>query len=414
MIDDKTLSILEFPKVLDLLARHTSFSGSADLVRGLRPTIIYDEAETWQQETAEARSILENKVSVTMGGVHDVREPAINATRGILIEPHVLLDIRSTLRRSTTIKRTLGRMRTTYPLLAGLAEQAEECLELQDAIGAAIDESGEVKDSASVRLAIIRRDLKVAFERLQQRLNRIVSNNIRTGYLQEAIITQRNGRYVVPIKADHKGKIPGIIHDSSASGATLFIEPLETVELNNKWREMQLEEEKEIRRILLALADHVGGESDRIVRTVEVLAYIDFVMAKARYADSINAAEPKLVRFGPKQGSSPEVAGRHPGSTITLRGAKHPLLKGNVVPLDIDFDADTWVMVVTGPNTGGKTVALKTVGLLVAMAQCGLHIPAEAGKLSVFEGLYADIGDEQSIEQSLSTFSGHMTNIITI
>lgn len=414
MIDDKTLSILEFPKVLDLLARHTSFSGSADLVRGLRPTIIYDEAETWQQETAEARSILENKVSVTMGGVHDVREPAINATRGILIEPHVLLDIRSTLRRSTTIKRTLGRMRTTYPLLAGLAEQAEECLELQDAIGAAIDESGEVKDSASVRLAIIRRDLKVAFERLQQRLNRIVSNNVRTGYLQEAIITQRNGRYVVPIKADHKGKIPGIIHDSSASGATLFIEPLETVELNNKWREMQLEEEKEIRRILLALADHVGGESDRIVRTVEVLAYIDFVMAKARYADSINAAEPKLVRFGPKQGSSPEVAGRHPGSTITLRGAKHPLLKGNVVPLDIDFDADTWVMVVTGPNTGGKTVALKTVGLLVAMAQCGLHIPAEAGKLSVFEGLYADIGDEQSIEQSLSTFSGHMTNIITI
>lgn len=414
MIDDKTLSILEFPKVLDLLARHTSFSGSADLVRDLRPTIIYDEAETWQQETAEARSILENKVSVTMGGVHDVREPAINATRGILIEPNVLLDIRSTLRRSTTIKRTLGRMRTTYPLLAGLAEQAEECLELQDAIGAAIDESGEVKDSASVRLAIIRRDLKVAFDRLQQRLNRIVSNNVRTGYLQEAIITQRNGRYVVPIKADHKGKIPGIIHDSSASGATLFIEPLETVELNNKWREMQLEEEKEIRRILLALADHVGGESDRIVRTVEVLAYIDFVMAKARYADSINAAEPKLVRFGPKQGSSPEVAGRHPGSTITLRGAKHPLLKGNVVPLDIEFDPDTWVMVVTGPNTGGKTVALKTVGLLIAMAQCGLHIPAEAGKLSVFEGLYADIGDEQSIEQSLSTFSGHMTNIITI
>lgn len=414
MIDDKTLSILEFPKVLDLLARHTSFSGSADLVRELRPTVIYDEAETWQQETAEARSILENKVSVTMGGVHDVREPAINATRGILIEPNVLLDIRATLRRSTTIKRTLGRMRTTYPLLAGLAEQAEECLELQDAIGAAIDESGEVKDSASVRLAIIRRDLKVAFDRLQQRLNRIVSNNVRTGYLQEAIITQRNGRYVVPIKADHKGKIPGIIHDSSASGATLFIEPLETVELNNKWREMQLEEEKEIRRILLALADHVGGESDRIVRTVEVLAYIDFVMAKARYADSINAAEPKLVRFGPKQGSSPEVAGRHPGSTIMLRGAKHPLLKGNVVPLDIEFDADTWVMVVTGPNTGGKTVALKTVGLLVAMAQCGLHIPAEAGKLSVFEGLYADIGDEQSIEQSLSTFSGHMTNIITI
>lgn len=414
MIEDKTLSILEFPKVLDLLVKHTSFSGSADLARELRPTMVYEEAETWQQETAEARALLENKVNVTMGGVHDVREPALSAVRGLLIEATVLLDIRSTLKRSTTIKRTLGRMKITYPLLAELAEQAEECLELQDAIERAIDEGGEVKDSASVRLAVIRRDLKVAFDRLQQRLNRIVTNNVKTGFLQEALITQRNGRYVIPIKADHKGKIPGIIHDSSASGATLFIEPLETVELNNKWREMQLEEEKEIRRILLALATQVGEESERICRTVEILAYIDFVMAKARYAEQIGAVEPKLARFGHKQGSSEQTAGKHPGSTIALKGAKHPLLRGNVVPIDVEFDPDTWVLVVTGPNTGGKTVALKTVGLLVTMAQCGLQLPAESAKLSIFEGLYADIGDEQSIEQSLSTFSGHMTNIITI
>ncbi len=414
IIEDKTLSILEFHKVMDALVRHTSFSGSAALARQLHPTLNFDEAEIWQRETAEARALLENKVNVSMGGVHDVSEPALSATRGVLIEPHVLLNIHSTLRRATTIKRSLGRMKLTYPLMGELAEQAEECLELQDAIASAIDENGEVKDSASVRLAIIRRELKVAFDRLQQRLNRIVANHAKTGYLQEAIITQRNGRYVVPIKADHKGKIPGIIHDSSSSGATLFIEPLETVELNNKWREMQLEEEKEIRRILLALTDHVGGESERILRTVEVLSYLDLVLAKARYAHAMNAVEPKLVRFGPKQGSSEATAGKHPGSTIVLKGAKHPLLKGNVVPLDIEFDADTWVMVVTGPNTGGKTVALKTVGLMVAMAQCGLQLPAEAAKLSVFEGLYADIGDEQSIEQSLSTFSGHMTNIISI
>jgi len=414
MIEDKTLSILEFHKVISLLVKHTAFSGSADLARELRPTTVYEEAETWQQETAEARALLDNKVNVTMGGVHDVREPALSAVRGLVIEPSILLDIRSTLRRATTIKRTLGRMKINYPLLADFAEQAEECLELQDSIERAIDENGDVKDSASVRLAVIRRDLKVAFERLQQRLNRIVANNIKNGFLQEALITQRNGRYVVPIKADHKGKIPGIIHDSSASGATLFIEPLETVELNNKWREMQLEEEKESRRILLALATHVGDDSERICLTVEVLSYIDFVMAKARYADEISATEPKLARFGYKHGGSENTAGKHPGSTIAIKGAKHPLLKGNVVPLDIEFDPDTWVMVVTGPNTGGKTVALKTVGLMVLMAQCGLQLPAESIKLSVFEGLYADIGDEQSIEQSLSTFSGHMTNIITI
>ncbi|MCU0476520.1 MAG: endonuclease MutS2, partial [Anaerolineae bacterium] len=414
VIDNKTLSILEFPKVLEQVVRHTSFSGSADLARELRPTLSFDEAEAWQQETAEARAIFENKVNVSMGGVHDVREPALTATRGVLIEPNILLDIRSTLRRATTIGRSLGRLKTTYPLLGEWAEQIEECIELQDAIGSAIDENGEVKDTASVKLAIIRRDLKVAFERLQQRLNRILANNARSGFLQESIVTQRNGRYVIPIKADHKGKIPGIIHDSSASGATLFIEPIETVELNNKWREMQLEEEKEIRRILLALTDQVGADSERIVRTVEVLAYLDLVLAKARYAEALGATEPKLVRFSPKQRSSEKVGGKHPGSTIYLRGAKHPLLKGNVVPIDLEFDDDTWVLVVTGPNTGGKTVALKTVGLVVAMAQCGLQVPAESARLSVFEGLYADIGDEQSIEQSLSTFSGHMTNIIGI
>ena len=219
----------------------------------------------------------------------------------------------------------------------------------------------------------------------------------------------RHGRYVIPLKAEHKGKIKGIMHDSSASGATIFIEPLETVELNNKWRELQVEEEKEIRRILADLTDEVAGESERIVRTVQLLGYLDLTFAKARYALEHNCIQPKMVTIQAK----PPSAG-HPGTTVNLKAARHPLLQGHVVPLDLHFDDDSWVLVVTGPNTGGKTVALKTVGLMILMAQCGLHIPADEAELSVFQGVYADIGDEQSIEQSLSTFSSHMTNIIDI
>lgn len=409
MINEKSINILELPKILEQLTRFTTFSGGAELAREMRPTIDLDEARIWQRETAEARTLFENKTNVSMGGARDVRDVAISAQRGVMIEASVLLDIRSTLRRATTLKRTLGRMKHQYPLLSELTDEIQECSDLQDAIASAIDDNGEVKDSASPRLAVIRRDMKIAFDRLQTKLNRLISSPTKAIYLQDALITMRNGRYVVPIKADHKGKIPGIVHDSSSSGATLFIEPLETVDLNNQWREAQIEEEKEIRRILLALTDHVGGESEHIVRTVEVLSYLDLVFAKAHYANTLNAVQPVLVAFGEKK-TNPA----HPGSTIALRGARHPLLKGNVIPIDIEYDDDTWVLVITGPNTGGKTVSLKTVGLMSVMAQSGLHLPVEAATLSVFEGIYADIGDEQSIEQSLSTFSAHLTNTIKI
>ncbi len=407
MIDEKYLHLLELNKVLDRLAKFTSFSGSADLARELIPSIDLDEARTWQRETAEARALFENKVNISMGGVRDIRDVAIAAQRGVIIDASVLLDIRATLRRATTLKRTLGRMSGQYPLLAELTAEAEECPDVQESISGAIDDNGEVKDSASPKLAVIRRDLKIAFDRLQTKLNRIITSSSKVTYLQEALITMRNGRYVIPLKADNKGKIPGIIHDSSSSGATLFIEPLETVELNNQWRELQIDEEKEIRRILTALTAIVSEDSEKIVRTVEVMAYLDLVLAKAQFADALNAVQPSLVPFQPKSAN-------HPGSTIMLRGARHPLLKGNVVPIDVEYDDETWVMVITGPNTGGKTVSLKTVGLMALMAQCGLHLPAEEGRLTVFEGVYADIGDEQSIEQSLSTFSAHLTNTIRI
>jgi DNA mismatch repair protein MutS2 len=305
--------------------------------------------------------------------------------------------------------RTLGRMKGQYPLLADVAAELEECSALQEEIARVLDDNAVIKDSASPALATIRRDLKLAFDRLQSKLQRIISAGSNQPLLQESLITMRNGRYVVPLKADHKGKIPGIVHDSSSSGATLFIEPLDTVELNNRWRELQLDEEKEIRRILLMLTDLVAGQSEEIVRTVEGLAYLDLVLAKARYADELRAVEPALQDFQLRR-DNPD----HPGSTIQLVGARHPLLTGHVVPIDVEFDEQTFILVVTGPNTGGKTVSLKTVGLMTLMAQCGLHLPVEEAELSVFEGIHADIGDEQSIEQSLSTFSAHMTNTINI
>jgi DNA mismatch repair protein MutS2 len=405
-MNKKTLHVLEYAKIRAQLAGHTTFSGGAELALALEPTTDFDEALTWQQETAEALLMFNNQVNVSVGGARDVREPAIAATRGIQIEPSVFLDIRTTMRRATTLRRTVGRLKGPYPLLSDLINEAEECTALQEEIARVFDEQGEVRDSASPQLAIIRRDLKVAFDRLQTKLQRMVTAPGNQSVLQEPLYTMRNGRYVIPLKADFKGRIPGIVHDSSSSGATLFIEPLETVELNNKWRELQLDEEKEIRRILAALTEMVAQDSERIVRTVDVLAYIDLVLARAHYAEALRAVQPTLVPFQPRD--------QHPGSIIDLTAARHPLLRGHVVPIDVTFDDDTFLLVVTGPNTGGKTVSLKTVGLCVLMAQSGLQVPAERARLSVFTGIYADIGDEQSIEQSLSTFSSHMTNTIQI
>ena len=409
MISEKTIATLELHKILQALTAYTTFGAGEEFAIELYPSTELEEVQLWQRETAEAVALLEESSNITLRGARDVREPVIKALRGVIIEPSTLLDIRYTLRRGSTLKRTLGRMKATFPLLSELANEIEECIELQSSIEKTVDDNAEIKDTASARLAIIRRDLKVAFDRLQNKLNRIVTSKANQPKLQEAIVTMRNGRYVIPLKTEHKGKIKGIMHDSSASGATIFIEPLETVELNNKWRELQVDEEKEIRRILADLTEEIAGESERIVRTVQLLGYLDLTFAKARYALDHSCVQPKMVNIHRRPANAP-----HPGTTIQLKGARHPLLTGHIVPLDLSFDDDSWVLVVTGPNTGGKTVALKTVGLIALMAQCGLHVPADEAELSVFPGVFADIGDEQSIEQSLSTFSSHMTNIIDI
>ncbi|GAB1420390.1 endonuclease MutS2 [Anaerolineales bacterium] len=409
MILEKTIHTLEFHKILERLSHYSTFSATEALILELQPSTDLEEVRMWQNETAEALELLNANTTLSVRGARDVREEAINAQRGVVIEVSVLLDIRYTLRRAGTLRRILERMSAQYPLMAKMVEGLMDCPDLQDSIERSIGDDGEVKDTASAKLAIIRRELKVSFDNLQNKLNRIVNSRTNQTLLQESIITMRGGRYVIPLKAEHKGKIKGIIHDSSSSGVTLFIEPLETVELNNKWREYQIEEEKEIRRILMALTEEVAEYTEDIIRAVEILAYVDFTFSKARFAVDIHAIKPKMVGFqrDPKYPN-------HPGSVIELENARHPLLGDDAVPLTIGFGEGTVSLVVTGPNTGGKTVALKTVGLMALMAQSGLHLPVSDAKLSVFEGIFADIGDEQSIEQSLSTFSSHLTNIIGI
>jgi DNA mismatch repair protein MutS2 len=425
---DKHLVTLEFPKILDKLAYYAMFSASKELALALQPSPYLAEAQGWQAETSEAAHLLSAKVSIGIGGARDVRPLTGRAQRGAILTPPELLEIRQTLVAARDLQRTITRLAEAYPRLADIAQRIEPCPGLVNDISQAIDERGEVKSSASSELARIRRELETAYSRLMERLNRLVASTQYSRYLQEPLVTQRAGRYVIPLKAEFKGKIQGIIHDQSASGATLFIEPLATVELNNKWRQLQLDEEEEIRKILLALSEQVGGQSRFIDHTVAALAELDLAFAKAKYAEAIDAVEPVLINpdktsegrgAAPTGGFAREQRDRgeiFPASTFKLSAARHPLLDpATVVPITIILPAETRMLIITGPNTGGKTVSLKTVGLLVAMAQAGLRIPAAEGStLPFFNRIFADIGDEQSIEQSLSTFSSHMTNIVQI
>jgi DNA mismatch repair protein MutS2 len=414
-VDPKSLTTLELPKILDRLAGYCSFSGGAELARALEPTSALDTARRWQQETAEARKLLAVKTDITIGGARDVRPYVANAAIGGVLMPIEILDIKNTLIAARTLLRILSKLGDQFPRLAAVARTINECPGIVEAIGRILDERGEVLSSASDKLASIRQQLKIAHDRLLQKLQSLLTSSRYASYFQDNLITQREGRYVIPIKSEHKGKLRGVVHDQSSSGATIFVEPLATVELNNEWRKLQLEEQEEIRRILAELCALIGAQAEAIKYNVEALAELDLAFAKAKYADALRASEPQL-RAIQNQKSEIQNARTHPGTIIRLRDARHPLLnQDTVVPVDFILDDQTYVVVVTGPNTGGKTVSLKTVGLLVLMAQCGLHIPVQSGsELSLFDSVYADIGDEQSIEQSLSTFSSHITNIIGI
>ncbi|HMK09839.1 MAG TPA: endonuclease MutS2 [Anaerolineales bacterium] len=409
-MDAKSLDLLELPKVLARLETFAAFSASKALARELRPQSDEDIVRRTLQATSEARRLLEARPDLTVGGVHDVRGLASRAARGAVLEPQELLDVKATLIGARNLARLFERHGPAYPVLAAAAAGLRLPAGLIEAISRVIDEHGEVVDSASERLGEIRHSLRAAQDRLRAKLDRLVHDPSTAPMLQEPIVTQRDGRYVVPLRAEFKGRLKAVIHDQSSSGATLFVEPLAVVDLNNQVRELELAERDEVRRILAALSTEVGAGEDALHRTVEALAEIDLALAKARYAETLLAAEPEIRPIAPVPGRP------HPGSALQLRQARHPLLDpAAAVPIDLVLDGETYALVLTGPNTGGNTVALKTAGLLALMTQCGLHLPTSPDStLSLFEAVYADIGDEQSIEQSLSTFSGHIGAIIHI
>ncbi len=425
-MDTKTLTVLEFNKILARLADFCDFSGSADLARLLTPTPDFSEASSRLAETSEAGKIIVT-TDLSIGGAHDVREQVDLAQHGGVLDPKELLDVQSTLVSMRTLRRFFDKHAESAPHLAEIACRLPAPSGLIDAIARCITDNAEVADSASPLLYDLRRQVRVAHDRLMARLQRYLTEPSTASKLQDSVITQRDGRFVIPLRAEFKGQVKAIVHDQSSTGATLFIEPLAVVELNNAYREAEIAERDEVRRVLAELSAQVGALAGEIVPGVAALAELDLAFAKAKYAEAIHASEPILKgwsKVNPRStgagGQKSEKPDMPPSTlampTVKLIHARHPLLDPElVVPIDIDPLPGTFAVVITGPNTGGKTVTLKTVGLLAAMAQSGMHIPAQSGsELPCFAAIFADIGDEQSIEQSLSTFSGHITNIVHI
>jgi DNA mismatch repair protein MutS2 len=407
-MDAHALRTLEYDKVIARLARHTSFAAGRELALELEPSDEYREVVRRQRETAEARRLLQMKPRTGLGGAHDVRPLAEKAARGGLLVPDELLSIASTLECARDLKASISRLDEALPLLKEIVDLIEPLPRIAENINRSINQRGEVTDHASPALGSIRREARGLHDRLYQRLQEILSSSFSKGIAQEAIITLRDGRYVIPIKADMRGQLKGIVHDVSGSGATVWLEPLAVVELGNRWREAQLEEEREVERVLRALSGEIGAAAEAIGWDVVALARIDLALAKVRFGDEVGAVE--LPYEGELQPWIVEAPAQ-----LHLLLARHPLLRAPVIPTTITVGGNYRVLLITGPNTGGKTVALKTAGLLALMMQAGLPVPADRGShVPVFGNVFADIGDEQSIEQSLSTFSSHMTNIISI
>jgi DNA mismatch repair protein MutS2 len=406
-MDAHALRTLEFDKILAKLARHTSFSAGRELALALEPSTEVREVVRRQRETAEARRLLQMKPRTGLGGAHDVRPLAEKAARGGILDPNELLEIASTLECARDLKTSVARLEA-LPLMGEIVDLIEPMTRTIEEINRSINQRGEVTDQASPALGAVRREVRTLHDRLYQRLQEILASAFSRGIAQEAIITLRDGRYVIPVKADMRGQLKGIVHDTSGSGATVWMEPLPVVEMGNRWREAQLEEEREVERVLRALSSDVGAHAEAIDWNVLALARIDLALAKVRFGDEIGA--PELPYEGEEQPWIVEAPAQ-----LHLLLARHPLLRPPVIPTTITVGGNYRVLLITGPNTGGKTVALKTAGLLALMAQAGLPVSADRGsKIPVFTGVFADIGDEQSIEQSLSTFSSHITNIIRI
>lgn len=400
-MNKKVLKTLEYHKIIDRLAEHATSDPGRRLCRELVPMTELSDIESAQQETADALTRLFKKGSISFGSTRELGMSLKSLEIGSTLSIPELLHIASLLENTARVKNYGRKDREDIPddSLTPLFSALEPLTQLSHEIYRCILSEEEISDDASPGLKHVRRSMAVTTERIHSQLNSMVNGSLHS-YLQDALITTRNGRYCLPVKAEYRSQVPGMIHDQSSTGSTIFIEPAAVVNLNNQMRELELKEKEEIEKVLASLSALAGEHTVEIAENQHVMTRLDFIFAKASLALEQNATKPLF----------------NEDHIINIRGARHPLLdKKKTVPIDIRLGKDYDLLIITGPNTGGKTVSLKTTGLFCLMGQAGLHIPAQdRSELSIFREVYADIGDEQSIEQSLSTFSSHMTSIVSI
>ncbi|MCA0969872.1 endonuclease MutS2 [Halobacillus litoralis] len=398
-MNQRILHVLEYKKIIDQLSEQAASSLGKEKISALKPSSDLEEVQEWQRETDEAAQVLRLKGHVPLGGIFNIKPSLKRTTIGGTLSALEALDVASTIYGGRMLRRFIEDMEEPeIPILRSLVDEIAPMKELEQEIRNCIDENGTVMDGASDKLRSIRSSIRTYESRVREKMDSLTRS--KSKMLSDSIVTIRNDRYVLPVKQEYRGSIGGIVHDQSSSGATLFIEPQSVVEVNNQLQEARVKEKHEIDRILKELSDAIAEENAPLYHNVSVLAKVDFMFARAKLGKTMKASMPKMNDQG----------------IIKMQQARHPLIdEDEVVPNDIEIGEDYTSIVITGPNTGGKTVTLKLVGLCTLMAQSGLQIPALDGcELSVFDEVFADIGDEQSIEQSLSTFSSHMTNIVDI
>ncbi|NAP00828.1 endonuclease MutS2, partial [Halomonas sp. MG34] len=397
-MNERILRVMEFDKIIDQLKDHAATSLGKRLAVQTKPSVDMEEVIQRQKETDEASQIVRLNAEMPLGGISDIRASIKRSVIGGSLGTDECLDVANTIYGGRQVKEFVGKLEETYPILEELVEQITPLRELEQLIKSCIDDHGYVMDSASQKLRSIRSSIRTYESRVRDRLENYTRTN--SNMLSDAIITIRNDRYVLPVKQEYRGAIGGIVHDQSSSGQTLFMEPKAIVDLNNQLQEATVKEKQEIERILLEITEQIALEEAPLLINIEVLSDIDVMFARAKLGKEMKASMPKMNDNG----------------IIKMQQARHPLIpKEEVVPNDVEIGESYTSIVITGPNTGGKTVTLKMIGLCTLMAQSGLQIPALDGcELSVFQHVFADIGDEQSIEQNLSTFSSHMTNIVDI
>ena len=393
------IKTLEFDKVKNVLADKTATALGRQAVGAMRIESEFSKVKRLQEETAEALRIMDEGKRFPFGGAYNIVSEVKRAELGSTLDPEELLHVQTTVAAIRQMKFFLQDEAEIAPVLSEFANSLGIFTKLEKQITNAIDDHGEIKDSASTKLGGLRTAIQIAKNRIKEKLDSLLHDPSNQKYFQENLVTMRGDRYVIPVKMEYKMNFPGIVHDQSGTGATLFIEPMAVVNLNNDMKRYMAEEKEEMERILRQLTANVGAEAAGILASLDILTDLDVICARAYLAHEQHAVRPQMLLTG----------------KVEIKQGRHPLLnKDSVVPLDVELGERFSMLLITGPNTGGKTVALKAVGLFALMAQSGMFIPASSAKLPVFRAVYADIGDEQSIEQSLSTFSAHMTNLISI